>query len=116
MKIMLEEERWERLEEITQLEETVVKLKAENEKERVKALELEAELKKRKHRVEKQRKLTESRSSYRLCLERVLRDTMHQYETQTICSESRPREIRIETSNEMRRIGVVACAILHGFM
>lgn len=79
VKIMREEERREREEELVQLEETVVKLKVENEKERLKALELESLLKKHKHRVEKQRKLAESQSSYRLCLERVLRDTMHQY-------------------------------------
>lgn len=78
VKIMREEERREREEELVQLEETVVKLKVENEKERLKALELESLLKKHKHRVEKQRKLAESQSSYRLCLERVLRDTMHQ--------------------------------------
>ena len=79
MKIMREEERREREEELALLEETVVKLKLENEKERIQALELESLVKKRKYRVEKQRKLAESQSSYRLCLERVLRDTMHQY-------------------------------------
>ncbi|KAG0621493.1 hypothetical protein M758_3G024700 [Ceratodon purpureus] len=78
VKIMREEERRKREEELAQLEETVLKLKLENEKERIKALELETMVKKRKHRVEKQRKLAESQSSYRLCLERVLRDTMHQ--------------------------------------
>jgi hypothetical protein len=78
VKIMREEKRREREEELAQLKETVVKLKLENEKERIKALELESLVKKRKHGVEKQRKLAESQSSYRLCLERVLRDTMHQ--------------------------------------
>jgi hypothetical protein len=79
VKIMREEERREREEELAQLEETVTKLKLENEKERLKAVELESLLKKHKHRVEKQRKWAESQASYRLCLERVLRDTMHQY-------------------------------------
>lgn len=79
VKIMREEEKREKEEELAQLEETVMKLKLENEKERIKSLELEALLKKQKHRVEKQRKWAESQSSYRLCLERVLRDTMHQY-------------------------------------
>uniref|UniRef100_A0A7I4FD07 Myb-like domain-containing protein n=1 Tax=Physcomitrium patens TaxID=3218 RepID=A0A7I4FD07_PHYPA len=78
VKIMREEEKREKEEELAQLEETVMKLKLENEKERIKSLELEALLKKQKHRVEKQRKWAESQSSYRLCLERVLRDTMHQ--------------------------------------
>lgn len=78
VKIMREEKRREREEELAQLKETVVKLKLENEKERIKTLELESLVKKRKHGVEKQRKLAESQSSYRLCLERVLRDTMHQ--------------------------------------
>lgn len=79
MKIMKEEEKREREDELAQLEGTVVKLKLESEKERIKAQELEALLKKHKHRLEKQRKLAESQTSYRLCLERVLRDTMHQY-------------------------------------
>ncbi|KAG0599265.1 hypothetical protein M758_12G138900 [Ceratodon purpureus] len=78
VKIMREEDRREKEEELAQLEETVTKLKLENEKERLKAQELESLLKKHKHRVEKQRKWAESQSSYRLCLERVLRDTMHQ--------------------------------------
>ncbi|XP_024363029.1 uncharacterized protein [Physcomitrium patens] len=78
VKIMKEEEKREREDELAQLEGTVVKLKLESEKERIKAQELEALLKKHKHRLEKQRKLAESQTSYRLCLERVLRDTMHQ--------------------------------------
>lgn len=73
------EERGKREEELAQLEDTVRKLKLENEKERIKSLELESLVRKRKHNVEKQRKLAESQSSFRLCLERVVRDTMHQY-------------------------------------
>lgn len=79
VKIMREEERREREEELAKLEDTVLKLKHENEKERLKAADLESLLKKHKHRLEKQRKWAESQSSYRLCLERVLRDTMHEY-------------------------------------
>jgi predicted nucleic acid-binding protein len=60
VKIMREEERREREEELAQLEETVTKLKLENEKERLKAVELESLLKKHKHQVEKQQKWVES--------------------------------------------------------
>lgn len=79
VKIMREEERREREEELAKLEDTVMKLKHENEKERLKAADLESLLRKHKHRLENQRKWAESQSSYRLCLERVLRDTMHEY-------------------------------------
>lgn len=76
---MREEEKREKEEEIAQLEETVMTVKQQNEKERLTSLELEAILTKHKQRVEKQRRWAETQSSYRLCLERMIRDTMHQY-------------------------------------
>ena len=78
MKIMREEEKREKEEEVVELEDTVLKLRQQNEKERLSALELEAVLAKHKQRVEKQRRWAETQSSYRLCLERMIRDTMHQ--------------------------------------
>jgi hypothetical protein len=78
VKIMREEEKREKEEEVVELEETVLKLRQQSEKERLSALELEAVLAKHKQRVEKQRRWAETQSSYRLCLERMIRDTMHQ--------------------------------------
>jgi hypothetical protein len=75
---MREEEKREKEEEVVELEDTVLKLRQQNEKERLSALELEAVLAKHKQRVEKQRRWAETQSSYRLCLERMIRDTMHQ--------------------------------------
>ena len=72
------EEKREKEEEVVELEETVLKLRQQNEKERLSAPELEAVLAKHKQRVEKQRRWAETQSSYRLCLERMIRDTMHQ--------------------------------------
>jgi hypothetical protein len=78
LKMMREEGKREKEEEVAQLEETVRTLKEQNEKERVAILELEGALSKQKQRVEKQRRWAETQSSYRLCLERMIRDTMHQ--------------------------------------
>jgi ribosomal protein S7 len=76
VKIMREEKR-QKAEEVVELEETVLKLRQQSEKERLSALELEAVLANHKQRVEKQRRQGETQSSYRLCLERMIRDTMH---------------------------------------
>jgi preprotein translocase subunit SecA len=79
LKILREEGKREKSQEITKLEETVQTLKEQNEKERVALMELEGVLSKQKQRIEKQRRWAETQSSYRLCLERMIRDTMHQY-------------------------------------
>lgn len=78
LKKMREDGKREKEHEVSQLEETVRTLKAQNEKERVAILELESNLSKHKQKVEKQRRWAETQSSYRLCLERMIRDTMHQ--------------------------------------
>lgn len=75
---MREEEKREKETEIAELEKTVLNLKQQNEKERLHAVELETVLTKHKRAVEKQRRWAETQSSYRLCLERMIRDTMHQ--------------------------------------
>lgn len=75
---MTEEGKREKEHEVSQLEETVRTLKAQNEKERMAILQLEGNLSKHKQKVEKQRRWAETQSSYRLCLERMIRDTMHQ--------------------------------------
>jgi hypothetical protein len=76
VKIMREEKR-EKEEEVLELEETVLKLRQQSEKERFSALELEEVLANHKQCVEKQRRWAGTQSSYRLCLERMVRDTMH---------------------------------------
>ncbi|CAK9219597.1 unnamed protein product [Sphagnum troendelagicum] len=78
LKVIREEGKQEKSEEILQLEETVQTLKEQNEKERLALVELEGVLSKQKQRIEKQRRWAETQSSYRLCLERMIRDTMHQ--------------------------------------
>ena len=77
--MLREEGKREKEEDLAQLEETVRTLKEQNEQERVAVLKLESALSKQKQRVEKQRRWAETQSSYRLCLERMIRDTMHQY-------------------------------------
>ncbi|CAM6051286.1 unnamed protein product [Sphagnum compactum] len=78
VKIMREEEKREKEEDISQLEETVATLRQQNEKERLALLELEDVLRNQKQEVEKHRRWAETQSSYRLCLERMIRDIMHQ--------------------------------------
>jgi hypothetical protein len=77
---MREEEKREKEEDISQLEETVATLRQQNEKERLALLELEDVLRNQKQEVEKHRRWAETQSSYRLCLERMIRDIMHQYD------------------------------------
>lgn len=78
LKKMREEGKREKEKEVARLEETVRTLKAQNEKERLAILELEGNLSKHKQKVEKQRRWAETQSSYRLCLERMIRNAMHQ--------------------------------------
>ncbi|KAH9567713.1 hypothetical protein CY35_03G039400 [Sphagnum magellanicum] len=78
VKILREEEKREKQEDVAKLEETVITLRQQNEKERLALLDIEDVLRKHKQRVEKQRRWAETQSSYRLCLERMIRDTMHQ--------------------------------------
>ncbi|KAG0555729.1 hypothetical protein KC19_VG001800 [Ceratodon purpureus] len=83
LKKMREDGKREKEQEVAQLEETVRTLKSQNEKERKAILELEGDLSKHKQKVEKQRRWAETQSSYRLCLERMIRDTMHQCGSET---------------------------------
>jgi uncharacterized protein YifN (PemK superfamily) len=83
--VIREEGKQEKSEEILQLEETLQTLKEQNEKERLALVELEGVLSKQKQCIEKQRRWAETQSSYRLCLERMIRDTMHQYGFSPYC-------------------------------
>lgn len=79
LKQMREEEKRAKEEEIAHLQETLNALTQENEAEFLALEDLEALLIKNKEKVEKQRRWSETQSSYRICLERMIRDTMHQY-------------------------------------
>ncbi|MCO5569873.1 hypothetical protein L7F22_023587 [Adiantum nelumboides] len=72
------EERKQKEEHFIQLETELQQLKDHNEKEKVVLDELEHSLAKQRKRVEKQRKWAETQSQYRQCLEKMIRDTMHQ--------------------------------------
>ncbi|KAH9531318.1 hypothetical protein CY35_19G032400 [Sphagnum magellanicum] len=78
VKIMREEEKREKEEELVELEETVLTLKQQNEKAKRALSKLENVVSQQRRHVEKQRKLAETQFSYRICLERMIRDTMHQ--------------------------------------
>ncbi len=78
VKIMREEEKREKEEELVELEETVLTLKQQNEKAKRALSKLENVVSQHQRNVEKQRKLAETQFSYRICLERMIRDTMHQ--------------------------------------
>ncbi|XP_058074611.1 uncharacterized protein LOC131223281 [Magnolia sinica] len=64
--------------EIHKLENELNELKQRNESERLSIQDLETVLIKRRRRVEKCRRLSESQSSYRALLEKMIRDAMHQ--------------------------------------
>ena len=64
--------------EIQRLDYEVNDLRLKNDEEKLTIQELELELIKRRRRAEKCRKLAEAQSSYRLMLERMIRNAMHQ--------------------------------------
>ncbi|KAM7253963.1 hypothetical protein ACFE04_031645 [Oxalis oulophora] len=66
------------LAEIQKQDEEAHELRKKNDEEKLAIQELEMELIKRRRRVEKCRRLAESQSSYRVMLEKMIRDAMHQ--------------------------------------
>ncbi|KAH7387079.1 hypothetical protein KP509_16G004100 [Ceratopteris richardii] len=64
--------------QIALLETELKVVKQHNEREKVALEQLEEILEKHKKRVEKQHHWSESQSHYRQCLERIIRDTLHQ--------------------------------------
>ncbi|XVF74670.1 hypothetical protein PTKIN_Ptkin13bG0130000 [Pterospermum kingtungense] len=64
--------------EIQKLDEEVNETRRKNDEEKFAIQDLEAELIKRRRRAEKCRRLAEAQSSYRIMLEKMIRDAMHQ--------------------------------------
>ncbi|KAJ4718248.1 trichohyalin [Melia azedarach] len=64
--------------EIQKLDEEVSDLRRKNDEEKLAIQDLELELIKRRRRAEKCRRLAEAQSSYRIMLEKMIRDAMHQ--------------------------------------
>jgi hypothetical protein len=73
-----EEEIRKKIEEITQLDQQLKKLKQINEAEALVLEDLEYVLVKHRRRSEKQRRVSETQSSYKQCVEKMIRETMHQ--------------------------------------
>lgn len=73
-----EEEIRKKIEEITQLDQHLKKLKQINEAEALALEDLEYVLIKHRRRSEKQRRVSETQSSYKQCVEKMIRETMHQ--------------------------------------
>ena len=65
-------------EEVSLIEKELKVMKDRNERESVALEELENTLARHKKQLEKQRMWSETQSHYRQCLERVIRDTLHQ--------------------------------------
>ncbi|GLJ44218.1 hypothetical protein SUGI_0923400 [Cryptomeria japonica] len=64
--------------EISQLDQELNEMQRINEAERLALEDLEFVLIKQRRRTEKQRRLAETQASYKQCLEKMIRDTMHQ--------------------------------------
>lgn len=64
--------------EIQKLDVEVSEMRRMNEEEKVNIQDLELALIKRRRRAEKCRRLAEAQSSYRIMLEKMIRDAMHQ--------------------------------------
>ena len=74
-----EKEKKKTEEQIALLVDQLKHLNIENEKERCLLEELEKTLANEKKRIEKERKWSETQAEYKLCLDRMIRDTMHEY-------------------------------------
>jgi hypothetical protein len=64
--------------ELAELENEVTEMQQRNEEERVAIQDLEAQLIKKRRRVEKCRRLADAQSNYKAVLEKMIRDAMHQ--------------------------------------
>lgn len=64
--------------EMHKLDNEMDELKLKNEEEKLLIQDLESVLIKRRRKAEKCRRLAEAQSSYRIMLEKMIRDTMHQ--------------------------------------
>ncbi|XP_010033909.2 myosin heavy chain, muscle [Eucalyptus grandis] len=64
--------------ELAELDEEVNQMKLKNEEEKLAIQDLELTLIKKRRRAEKCRRLAEAQSSYRIMLEKMIRDAMHQ--------------------------------------
>ncbi|VAH73967.1 unnamed protein product [Triticum turgidum subsp. durum] len=64
--------------ELTELEKEAAEMQQKNEEERVAIQDLEAQLIKRRRRVEKCRRLADAQANYKTVLEKMIRDAMHQ--------------------------------------
>ncbi|XP_047057589.1 uncharacterized protein LOC124664021 [Lolium rigidum] len=64
--------------ELTELEDEVTEMQQKTEEDRVAIQDLEAQLIKRRRRVEKCRRLADAQSNYKAVLEKMIRDAMHQ--------------------------------------
>ncbi|GLJ55852.1 hypothetical protein SUGI_1199280 [Cryptomeria japonica] len=78
LKKLREDEIQRKAEEISELNKELKELQQQNEAEGLVLEDLESILIKHRRRLEKQRRWSEAQSSYRICLENMIRDTMHQ--------------------------------------
>ncbi|KAL9266464.1 hypothetical protein AKJ16_DCAP23561 [Drosera capensis] len=82
--------------ELQKLNEEMTELKNKNEEEKVTVEELERVLSKRRRKAEKCRVLAEAQSSYRVTLEKMIRDAMHQsvvYKQQAMLNQAATRAL-----------------------
>ena len=78
IKISQEEQKKEKEAALMELMNRIRDLKMGNEKEKSMLEEFERVLAKQRMKLDKQRKWSESQSRYRICLEKMIRDTMQQ--------------------------------------
>ena len=78
IKISQEDQKEEKTAALMELENRIRDLKMGNEKEKPMLEEFERVLAKQRMKLDKQRKWCESQSRYRICLEKMIRDTMQQ--------------------------------------
>ncbi|KAJ7558543.1 hypothetical protein O6H91_04G045200 [Diphasiastrum complanatum] len=78
LKKIRDEEKEEKAAEVAQQEEKLKAIKEQNEKEKEALETLECMLMQQRKQVEKQQQWNETQASYRLCLERMVHETMHQ--------------------------------------
>jgi isopropylmalate/homocitrate/citramalate synthase len=78
IKQTIEKEKKQKEEELDLLVDQIKQLSIENEKEKFHLEELEMALANEKNRRKVERKWAETQAEYKLCLEKMIQDTMHQ--------------------------------------
>ncbi|XP_002973051.2 uncharacterized protein LOC9637498 [Selaginella moellendorffii] len=116
IKLLREEEKHMREGESSKLKQALQSIKDQNEQEKASLDTLEAELRKQRKQVEKQRQWNETQASYRICLERMIQETMHQsvvYKEESRLNEIACNSLMAQLESQAETCNAAESRLLH---